>query len=195
MITHEHFCSKPCTQKNLRDQIIEGLLDTDTVETLLHEPNLTLATTIQAQEAENKHTYVANQQPETIAALQRHRNQRSLVPIRTCPGCRAAVHPGGHSQCPAYGQTCFHCQKVGHFAKVCCSKPSSPSPCPTSAQTPASTPTVKHLTISNLKNVTTNEPAPLVKVLSSQPMALANYKPSQTQVPTYLQLGKKPYEP
>ena len=165
-----NFCSETCTQKNLRDQVIEGLLEIDTVETLLQEPNLTLATTInkcQAQEAAKKQrANIANQQPETIAALQRHRNQNSPVPTRTpCPGCGAATHPGGRSQCPAYSQTCFHCQKVGHFVKVCRSKPSSHNPHPTSAQAPASTATIRHLTISNIRNVTANEPAPLVKVL------------------------------
>ncbi len=138
-----NFCSETCTQKNLRDQVIEGLLEIDTVETLLQEPNLTLATTInkcQAQEAAKKQrANIANQQPETIAALQRHRNQNS--------------------------QTCFHCQKVGHFVKVCRSKPSSHNPRPTSAQAPASTATIRYLTISNIRNVTANEPAPLVKVL------------------------------
>ncbi len=92
-----NFCSETCIQKNLRDQVIEGLLEIDTVETLLQEPNLTLATTVnkcQAQEAAKKQrANIANQQPETIAALQRHRNQNSPVPTRTpCPGCGAATH-------------------------------------------------------------------------------------------------------
>ena len=52
-----NFCSDTCTQKNIRDQIIEGLLDADTVEDLLQETNLTLATAVhkcQAQEAAKK---------------------------------------------------------------------------------------------------------------------------------------------
>jgi len=40
------FCSDECTQKNIRDQIIEGLIDGDTVESLLQEKDLTLDTTI-----------------------------------------------------------------------------------------------------------------------------------------------------
>ena len=112
-----------------------GLLDGDTVETLLQEPNLTLTTTIgkcQAQEASKKQrAYIANQQPEAVAALQRQRNPKSLVPKTTCPGCGAATHPGGRSQCPAYMQTCFQCQKIGHFAKVCRSKPARHNPHPT----------------------------------------------------------------
>ena len=40
------FCSDAHAQKGLRDQIIEGLRDADTVEALLKEKDLTLATTI-----------------------------------------------------------------------------------------------------------------------------------------------------
>ena len=36
------FCSEECTQKNIRDQIIEGLIDGDAVETLLREKDLSL---------------------------------------------------------------------------------------------------------------------------------------------------------
>ena len=40
-------CSDECSQKALRDQIIEGLRDADTVEELLRQKNLTLDQTIQ----------------------------------------------------------------------------------------------------------------------------------------------------
>ena len=36
-----NFCYDACTQKNIQDQIIEGLLDDDTVEDLLQETDLT----------------------------------------------------------------------------------------------------------------------------------------------------------
>ena len=38
-------CSDECTQKSIRDQIVEGLLDGDTVQDLLQESKLTLETT------------------------------------------------------------------------------------------------------------------------------------------------------
>jgi len=38
------------------------------------------------------------------------------------PGCSSKPHPVDHTQCPAYTLTCFHCQKLGHMVKVCCSK-------------------------------------------------------------------------
>ena len=48
------FCSDACTQKNIQDLIIEGLIDNDIVKDLLQETDLTLAKAIhkcQAQEA------------------------------------------------------------------------------------------------------------------------------------------------
>ena len=48
-----NFCSEECTTKNIRDQIIEGINDSDTVEHLLRQQNLTLdmaVTTCRAQE-------------------------------------------------------------------------------------------------------------------------------------------------
>ena len=49
-----NFCSDDCTNKNIHDQVIEGLSDADTTERLLQETDLSLAKTIticQAQEA------------------------------------------------------------------------------------------------------------------------------------------------
>ena len=49
-----NFCSEECAQKNIRNQIIKGINDGDTVEHLLQQPNLTLDTAInrcRAQEA------------------------------------------------------------------------------------------------------------------------------------------------
>ena len=51
------FCSDECLNKNIRDQIIEGLVDGDTIETLLREKDLTLEVTItrcRGQEAAKK---------------------------------------------------------------------------------------------------------------------------------------------
>ena len=51
------FCSPACTAKNIRDQIIEGILEGDTVEHLLQRQDLTLdtaITTCRAEEAAKK---------------------------------------------------------------------------------------------------------------------------------------------
>jgi len=67
-------CSESYLQKNIRDQIIEGLSDGDTTEDLLQESNLTLAATIskcQSRKTANKNrSEMANQSTaEVIAAL------------------------------------------------------------------------------------------------------------------------------
>ena len=52
-----NFCSNECIEKNIRDQVIEGILDGDTIEHLLQQQNLTLSVAItacRAQEAAKK---------------------------------------------------------------------------------------------------------------------------------------------
>ena len=70
-----NYCSDTCTQKHIRDQIIEGLLDGDTVEDLLQEADLTLPKAIsvcQVREAAKKQRANLTTQPwESVAALQR----------------------------------------------------------------------------------------------------------------------------
>ena len=46
-----NFCSNECTQKNIRGQLIEGILDGDTVEDLLQLKDLTLDKAIQVCQA------------------------------------------------------------------------------------------------------------------------------------------------
>ena len=68
-----NFCSDVCTNKNICDQIIEGILDADTTEDLLQETDLTLAKAIskcQAQEAAKKQrSHLHNHGAELVAAL------------------------------------------------------------------------------------------------------------------------------
>lgn len=115
------FCSETCTQKSIRDQIIEGLSDGDTIEDLLQECELTLATTIkkcQSREAAKKHRVdITTQGTDLVAAIQKPEEPTNQ--IKACPGCGGAHHRGGRSQCPAFNQTCSFCHKIGHFAKVC----------------------------------------------------------------------------
>jgi len=110
----------------LRDQIIEGLQDADTVEDLLKEKDLTLATTImrcRSHEAAKKHcSDITQAEPSTIAVAR----APYQVKAKTCSGCGGPWHKAGRQQCPAYNQLCAHCHKVGHFAKVCRTKPQPP---------------------------------------------------------------------
>ena len=124
-----NFCSAECSQKSIRDQIIEGLLDGDTIEELLKQQNLTLdatITTCRAQEAAKKqrqditdHSVLAIRQPDKQWMKHAPPPHPSQVVPKPCPGCGLQAHQGGKSQCPAFKQTCCYCHKVGHFARVC----------------------------------------------------------------------------
>ena len=101
----------PALAKNIRDQIIDGLLDADTTEDLLQEADLTLAKAVskcQAQEAAKKQrAHLHNYNPE-VAALRKPQDQHPRPPTSTCQGCGAPTHPACPTQCPAYNQTCFN---------------------------------------------------------------------------------------
>ena len=130
-----NFSSEQCTQKSLRDQTIEGILDGDTTEQLLKEPNLTLDTAIticRAQEAAKKQrSEMNNPTPGAVLAVKQRRQstntQFSSQPL-TCPGCGSKPHNGGRARCPAYDQICHHRNKVGHFARVCRAKTANAVP-------------------------------------------------------------------
>ena len=77
--------SETCTQKNLRDQIIEGLRDAETIEDLLKENNLTLDNTIarcRSREAARKQcSDITQQEPEGMAAMQITQREIASAPV------------------------------------------------------------------------------------------------------------------
>ena len=103
--------------------------------------------------------------------------QRQQLPT-PCPGCGSKPHIGGRAQCPAYDKTCHHCNKVGHFARVCRARhprapiqPVTPRPSPASStkaiQMPQQNNTITDPTsnqLAALRQVTTAEPAPTIKI-------------------------------
>ena len=117
------FCSDICTKKSLRDQIIEGLRDPETIEDLLKERDLTLDTTImrcRSREAAKKYRSDLSQDKQsTLAAVRAPTQARVKI---ACSGCGGSWHKAGRQQCPAYNRTCTRCHKVGHFARVCRSR-------------------------------------------------------------------------
>jgi len=121
-------CSDSCTQKSVCvTKLSKALLDGDTVKHLLQEKGLTLEKTInmcEAQEAAKKQRATIQQEPshlhDSIAAL---KTQKPFTLQHLCPGCGAQPHPAGHTQCPAYCVSCHNCKKLGHFSRVCHSKP------------------------------------------------------------------------
>ena len=101
-----NFCSEGCTQKNIRDQIIEGLADGEIIEELLQQSDLSLATTIskcRAKEAAKQQRAEISDRSQSISAL--HRSNTSRHPTNAaqfCPFCGGTPHPAGRTQCPAY---------------------------------------------------------------------------------------------
>ena len=129
------FCTEDCTQKNIRDQVIEGILNGDTTEELLKVRDLTLDDAIakcRASEAAKKQraemSHVGPVPEPAIQAL-RGMQARSSPPSSkfdsaspvphpsnaTCPGCGARSHQGGQKQCPAYVVTCHTCRILPEY--------------------------------------------------------------------------------
>ena len=165
-----NFCSNECTQKNIRDQLIEGIVDGDTVEALLQEKDLTLDKAIQicqAQEAAKKQrANMTTVHQESVAAVRNPQPLRKKPPSyatssysATCPGCGGKLHPGGRARCPAFSLPCNICGKLGHFAKVCRSRP--PPTSTTSAKAPS---TYTDPLLSNISHVTATDPAPKITI-------------------------------
>ena len=121
-----NFCLDQCSQKNIRDQIIEGTPDGDTVEQLLKQPDLTLEAAIticRAQEAAKKQRReMSDSTPGTILAVRQRRQPPTTLPNQYPATCGSKPHMGGRARCPAYEKTCHHCNKMGHFARVCRSR-------------------------------------------------------------------------
>ena len=170
-----NLCNDACTQKSLRDQIIKGLLNGDTVEHVLHENDLSLDKTVhirQAQEAAKKQRAAIQQVPgyfhESVAALKTHPQKKKFTSQPLCPGCGAQPHPAGCSQCPAYHVSCHNCKKLGNFSRVCHSKPIQPHPLRLSTSTLQSIQSDNSLSkqagLSNIHHVTSTDPAPKLKI-------------------------------
>ena len=165
-----NFCTDECTQKNLRDQIIAGLVDGDTVESLLQKKELTLETTIakcRAQEAAKRQRgEITGDNTGVVAAIrQQRRHEKPLTQSRTCPGCGASFHQGGRKHFPAYSLTCHLCGRSGHFAKVCRSR-QPPQPLPETAPQPVTSTRAIHAVpqLHTSKVIDTIDPAPTVQV-------------------------------
>ena len=93
---------------------------------MLQQSDLSLATAIskcRAKEAVKQQRAEITDRSQSISALHRSAVNRQMTNATIpCQGCGAKPHSAGFTQCPVYNVTCFHCQKVGNFAKVCRSK-------------------------------------------------------------------------
>ena len=94
------FCFKACIQKSIRDQIIEGLRDGDTVEDLLQESDLTLATTVakcrikEVAKKNRSQMVVQEQETDTVATLHNPQPGAQQRKPHTYPGCGGTLHKG-----------------------------------------------------------------------------------------------------
>ena len=87
------FALMPVCKKSIEDQIIEGLQDGDTVEVLLQESELTLATTVtkcRSKEAIKKNwsqKAAQEQEKEMIVAVRNPQLGAQQRKYHACPGC------------------------------------------------------------------------------------------------------------
>ena len=102
-----NFCNHDCLQKVLRDQIIEGLLDSEIIQELLQIKDLILDQAIskcRGLEAAKK-SRVDIQGSTEVYAVQT--NPPDVNPFPPCIGYGEKQHEGGRKNCPTYkrGQT------------------------------------------------------------------------------------------
>ena len=97
------FCSDACMQKVLETK---GLQDGDTVEDLLQESELILATTVakcRSKEPAKKNwsqMVAQEQEREMVAAICNPQSGAQQRKYHTCPGCGGTQHKGDRIHCP-----------------------------------------------------------------------------------------------
>ena len=134
-----NYCSDECSNKALRDQIIEGLYDGDTVEQLLRERKLTIDGVISAcrahestkQQRADMQSHVVRRtattsyrQREKITSSSPRARSKEKKHEQNCGRCGRQWHKDVKN-CPAKGKTCLKCGRLDHFAEVRCRKTST----------------------------------------------------------------------
>ena len=130
-----NYCDQECCNKALRDQIIEGIYDGNTVEELLRQKDLSLNKTIeicrahesakqQRSEIKGKCLQINAASKNKTKKYSHHQNRRQdmkeISPSK-CMQCGKMPHKN-ITQCPAYSKRCDKCHKLGHFAAQCRTK-------------------------------------------------------------------------
>ena len=129
------FCTH-CFESQLRDRIVMGIRDEETLRALLSENNLTLQATVsicRARENAQQNSSVMSSQVQPVSAYRRHRTASARRPARSrrespqreanhaadaCSNCGWAAH-ADQQACPARSATCHYCGRRGHFQSVC----------------------------------------------------------------------------
>ena len=115
-----NFCSDKCTEKAIRDQLVEGLHDPDAVEDLLKIDDFTLTAAVKmavaVENAKKNLTDIAR--GAEVRAMKSSYKKNKLPQQSMCNNCGFANHKE-KSKCPANGQQCRTCGKTTHFSKTC----------------------------------------------------------------------------
>uniref|UniRef100_A0A096LWH5 CCHC-type domain-containing protein n=1 Tax=Poecilia formosa TaxID=48698 RepID=A0A096LWH5_POEFO len=129
------------TEEMIRDQLVEHIFNSRIRERLLLEPDLTLDKTVtlaaQMESAAYQAKALTANSDGHVQAIQSRsfsatKNNNSVLrptkapsdtstSAKSCFRCGSNKHLANFRQCPAAKATCNLCQKVGHFARVCCS--------------------------------------------------------------------------
>ena len=113
------------TNWQLRDEISLGTNDDTARQRMLEEDNLTLAKAINichSMETTKAQLRVMTTRSETdtvtVHELHSEGRSKAVRPSRfaNCRNCGSKHQP---RQCPAYGKTCYKCEKLNHFAALC----------------------------------------------------------------------------
>ena len=115
-----NFCDDKCTEKALRDQLVEGLNDNNAVEDILKVEELTLAVAINnARACESaKKNLVEVTGGASVQAVKSNYKKNKEPPGSECGKCGHPKHRQA-SECPAKDKKCRKCEKNGHFQKMC----------------------------------------------------------------------------
>ena len=115
-----NYCNDECINKALRDQIIEGLQDGDTVEELLRQKQLTIETTLRigrAHESARQQREEIKSNPMNSAINATHTNKTKQSHANSWRGSRDKSRREIHDRKP---RTCGRCGKAQHRILEAC---------------------------------------------------------------------------
>ena len=110
---------------------------------------------------------------ELVTAVRTPQTHRKRPPFYTAApnhspmsqSCGGKIHSGSRARCPAFNLPCNSCGKLGHFAKVCCSRHLQPEPCQTIPTTSSNKLSIgTDPLISNVNYIVGTDPVPKIPI-------------------------------